>query len=89
MKLSPGVIAAIAAVLIAAGVAVAQSSGNDNVYTGCLTDHNVILKVSIGDEPAEPCAEGETQVSWNQSGPEGPQGEAGPAGSARRTRFAR
>ncbi|MCC6168456.1 MAG: collagen-like protein, partial [Caldilineaceae bacterium] len=80
MKLSPGVIAAIAAVFILTGVAVAQTPEPEDSYTGCLNEEGAITKVAVGEEPLEECSAGETQITWNQTGPAGPQGEPGKSG---------
>ena len=84
MRLSRSVVAFISASVLVlgviGGVALAQSAGGGDVYTGCLTAEGMISKVSIGTEPAEACAEGETQITWNQTGPQGERGPVGPVG---------
>lgn len=58
--------------LISNGTAFAEQ------YTGCIKRFGGILyKVEIGTEPKRPCGPHETEITWNQ---EGPQGEQGPPG---------
>ena len=68
--------AVFAVVLVAGalgGVAIAQIDSGD-AYTGCLTDGGSINKVAIGNEPLKPCPEDQTEIGWNQTGPQGPAG---------------
>jgi hypothetical protein len=88
--------ALIAGSVLVAGFAIAQSGTGDQ-YTGCLTKKGEIESVAIGTEPAQSCGKKDTQISWNQTGPQGlpganglvgqqgpsgAQGDAGPQGPA-------
>jgi hypothetical protein len=64
--------------LVAGGTALA--AGGPDTYTGCLTPGGKIVKIAIGSDPAGDCTGQQTQVSWNETGPEGPAGPQGPAG---------
>jgi hypothetical protein len=72
------------AALLVVGGSVAFGGGT-NTYTGCLKSNGELSKVAIGTSPSSACGISETQVSWNEQGPEGPvgpQGDPGPAGPA-------
>ena len=69
------------ALIVAGGVAFATSGAD--TYTGCLTAGGKIISVAIGTDPANTCVGGQTQISWNETGPQGPagpQGQTGPPG---------
>jgi hypothetical protein len=75
---------ATAAVLAAGGTTVALAdtgSAASPVYQGCL-NHSAGLLYNMKVDPATPpaCHLGDTQVTWNQSGPQGPVGPQGPKG---------
>ena len=55
---------------------------SQGAYHGCVSAKNGALRVI---NPSESCKQGETAITWNQTGPQGdigPQGIAGPAGPA-------
>jgi type VI secretion system secreted protein Hcp len=47
-----------------------------------LIDPTLAKPAGVNEEPARECVKDETQITWNQSGPQGPQGPAGPQGAA-------
>lgn len=86
------VLAAVALLVVAAGVAYATAaamSGGDTVILACQNQTNGLLRVVT--DPND-CRSGETAISWNQVGPQGlpgepgPKGEPGPAGAVIATR---
>jgi len=66
------------ALLVASGVAVATN--HSDTYTGCLTAGGSVINVAIGSDPAQMCGGNQTQISWNETGPQGPQGVPGAQG---------
>ena len=70
-----------AAVIVAIGAGFALANGGGNMYTGCLTSGGAINKVAIGEDPARPCEDDQTEISWNEEGPQGPIGPAGADGT--------
>jgi len=75
-KLTIVLVSVFCSAFFPSGVALAQVSRQ---YTGCLKNGK-ITNVAIGEQPLAPCDSTETEVSWNQTGPQGPQGVPGPAG---------
>lgn len=76
------VLAAAALWLLPVSEAQAAIPGADGVYAGCYNKSDKRIRV-IDAEAGETCKDGETQITWNQtgpSGPVGPQGETGPMG---------
>lgn len=73
----------VATVVIAGGIAVADSPDAAGVITACYDDRGQgDLRIVDGDQP---CKSNETRLTWNQEGPPGepgPQGEQGPQGPA-------
>jgi hypothetical protein len=47
-----------------------QGDGGDQ-YTGCLNKGGQIKNVAVGDQPLKPCRSNETEISWNETGPQG------------------
>jgi hypothetical protein len=68
-----GIVTLSGAAVAANGVLQDQST----TYTGCTNNGSGILRVL---QPGESCRSNETQISWNQTGPEGPAGPAGAMG---------
>ena len=66
--------AALPALLLAGGLAVASPPTSD--FSACLHDGS-LRSVATGGTPEEPCKKKETEVHWNQVGPQGPQGLQG------------
>ena len=66
-------------VLSVAGVAFGAIPDSDGVIHGCHLKMDGGLRV-VDTEAGETCRNGETDLVWNQTGPQGPQGEQGPAG---------
>src|SRR5262245_4769120 len=80
---SVGLVAALVVVIGAFGSSMASGQTTGDTYTGCLRDSGKIVKVAIGDAPAEPCVAPAIEVRWGETGPEGPpgaKGEIGPQG---------
>lgn len=51
-------------------------------YTGCIKRFGGLLyKVKVGTEPKFPCGHRETEITWNQEGPQGEQGDQGEPGA--------
>jgi hypothetical protein len=69
--------AAIAVLIIGAGVAYATIPDSAGVIHGCY-DKNGQLRVI--DSPGEACKKHETSLDWGQTGPQGPQGTPGAPG---------
>jgi hypothetical protein len=67
------VLALVATVVLVgsgAGVAALAQPDAGDVYTGCLNENSGVLhKVAVGFEPAMPCNEAESQVTWDRAGP--------------------
>lgn len=57
-----------------------SGSAGDATFTGCLSTNGRVSNVAIGDEPRRRCKRRQTEIHWNQSGPQGLQGSQGPAG---------
>lgn len=72
--------AVIAAVVGSAGTALAVSGNSSSpVFSGCIAGTNRAL-VNVHKAASVKCGKGETEISWNQTGPRGPAGQRGPAG---------
>jgi len=71
-------VSAAVAALLTGIVGVARSAGTE--LAGCLATNGQLSNVAIGSAPSRPCGSRETQISWNQTGPEGPAGPTGPRG---------
>lgn len=50
-------------------------------YTACLGKEGNLSKVAIGSAPKHACSKTETQISWNQLGPQGDRGPTGETGA--------
>ena len=74
-----GLPVAAAVILSLAGVSAVAAAEGDT-YSGCISPTNYLVKVAIGAEPSEPCDSDETQIQFNQTGPEGPEGDPGETG---------
>jgi hypothetical protein len=74
-----GLAVATAVILSLVGVGAAAAAEGDT-YSGCISPTSYLVKVAIGAEPSEPCDSDETQIQFNQTGPEGPQGNPGAIG---------
>lgn len=66
-------------VLVGSAVAVAAIPSADGTIHGCRKNSNGTLRV-IDAEAGQQCQQGETALTWNQTGPQGPQGPAGTDG---------
>lgn len=77
MKKRIPILIAVIALVAAGGIAAGSMHGDDVIYTGCLTRGGNIIKVAIGEEPAQPCADDHTLIKWNAQGPSGPPGPSG------------
>lgn len=76
----------VAAVAIVSGAAWAGIPDSDGVFHGCYDNQSGQMRI-VDTDTGEPkaCGKHETEVSWNQQGPEGdtgPQGPHGPVGPA-------
>jgi hypothetical protein len=69
--------ALVAGSVFATGFVIGESESG-NQYTGCLTKLGQITRVAIGSEPLRPCRNMQTQISWNQTGPQVAPGPPGP-----------
>ncbi len=87
MKTRAFIIGGITAVLLTGG-AVAYSAipdSDDGEIHGCRNNLTGSLRV-IDDQAGQNCSPGQTEITWNQTGPQGipgpagPQGETGPQG---------
>jgi hypothetical protein len=67
---------AIVALFLVGGVAWAAIPGSNGVITGCRHNSTGALRV-IDAEAGATCAGNETQLTWNQQGPQGPAGIVG------------
>jgi hypothetical protein len=70
-----------AAVIVAIGAGFALANGGGNTYTGCLTMGGAINNVAIGEDPARPCRDDQTEISWSEEGPPGADGQDGADGA--------
>jgi hypothetical protein len=73
-------LAGVAAVALAGGVAYATIPDNAGVIHTCFSKATGTWRPI--DYPSEKCKSGETQLDFNQRGPQGPPGPQGPAGPA-------
>ena len=73
-----GFLALVIAVGAAGSIAIGAIPSSSGVITGCY-DKSGLLRV-IDKEAGSQCADGETELSWNQQGPAGAPGQQGPAG---------
>jgi hypothetical protein len=73
------VLAILAAVVVATGVATGAIPAADGTVTGCYKAKGGALRV-IDAEGGATCATDEAKLSWNKSGPAGPAGPAGAKG---------
>jgi hypothetical protein len=65
------------AVVGSAGTALAVSgSSSSPVFSGCIAGANRAL-INVHKAASVKCAKGETEISWNQTGPRGPAGPPG------------
>lgn len=73
-------VAAAAAVVGSGGTALAVSGGSSSpVFSGCIAGAHRAL-INVHKAASVKCAKGETEISWNRTGPRGPAGSRGPAG---------
>src|SRR5690348_17373629 len=85
VKLSPALVLALAAVVLALrGVAAGSVPGHDGVITACIGKHGGGLRVvdTAKRGRAGRCSRRERKLTWNQTGPQGIQGLAGTSGPA-------
>jgi len=68
---------ALAAVVLAAGGAMASIPGGDGVIHACVNGTNGGVRLV---DPANGCRQSEESTSWNQTGQAGSQGQPGPRG---------
>lgn len=89
MRYRKAAVVAAAGLLVLGGGTIAFAGSavtTPGVVAGCYDNAQGTLRVLTTKSPA--CGKGETQISWNQTGPQGPQGDpgvtgpAGPAGAA-------
>jgi len=73
------VLAAVAVMAVAAGVAYATIPDSGGVIHGCYLNKIGTLRV-IDPSAGQKCAGFETPIQWNQTGPQGATGSAGPKG---------
>jgi hypothetical protein len=66
----------VGGLLIVAGIGYAAIPSPDGVIYGCYSNAKGIFRIA---EPGT-CTAQETQISWNQKGPQGPIGSTGPQG---------
>lgn len=60
----------VALFVSAAGVVALAQGDEGEVFTGCVNQNSGVLKsVAIGSEPAKPCNEEETEITWDRAGP--------------------
>jgi hypothetical protein len=80
----PALIAAAAIVLGVGGTTVALADAGSPappVYQGCLNHATGLLyNMKVNPATAPTCLQGDTSVTWNQTGPQGPAGPQGAAG---------
>jgi hypothetical protein len=77
-RLSPALLVAIAALVVALGGAAYAAIPDSGVIHGCY-DSGGSLKV-IDTSTVQTCPKGYTSLTWNQTGPQGGTGVSGPAG---------
>lgn len=74
--------AVAAAVVGSAGTALAVTgSSSSPVFSGCIAGTHRAL-INVHKAASVKCAKGQTEISWNQTGPRGRRGPAGPPGQA-------
>lgn len=73
----PAAIAAVAALLLAGGIAYASIPAPDGTINGCRKNTDGSLRVI---DSTATCASGWTALNWSQTGPAGPTGAAGVSG---------
>jgi hypothetical protein len=77
-----GAILGVCLALIVGTVALAAIPGLGGVITGCYNKSSGALRVIDAQAvPPQTCTNKETQLTWNQTGPQGPQGPQGPIGT--------
>jgi hypothetical protein len=64
--------------LASTGIVIATIPSPSGVIYGCYTKSTAAIRVI--DSAVDNCKQNETQLTWNQTGPQGPAGPAGPAG---------
>jgi uncharacterized membrane protein len=73
-----------AAFAVVAGVAYVTVPDSAGVIHGCYSVNGVKgqggTALSIVDSDVTTCAKGQSEITWNQVGPEGPAGPQGPVG---------
>lgn len=79
MRKALTMLTATAALVLATGAAMAAIPDSGGVIHGCYRLDG-LLRV-IDKEAGQTCRPSETELSWNQTGPQGPQGPAGPTGA--------
>lgn len=69
------VIVGAAALIVSSSVLAAGNSflNQDGTYTGCVSNNGSLRVLAPGDS----CKSNETQISWNQTGPQGLKGDTG------------
>ncbi|HEX5828868.1 MAG TPA: collagen-like protein [Candidatus Limnocylindrales bacterium] len=66
--------------VLAISAVVAGADPSSPTYTGCLTKDGTLYKVAVGSIPKTACSKTETQITWNQQGPQGLPGDQGAPG---------
>ena len=72
-------LASVALLALAGGIAYAQIPDTNGVIHGCYTKSTGAIRII--DDGVTTCKQGETSLNWNQKGAQGPIGPAGPAGT--------
>ena len=57
----------VATLLIGSSVVMVMAQGEPESFTGCLTAGGTLVRLAVGDEPAQPCSESQTEISWNSA----------------------
>lgn len=78
-RLSIGSIVGLFLALLLGAVALAAIPGAGGVITGCYDTKSGALRV-IDAQAGKACSKSETQLTWNQVGPQGPKGDTGVQG---------
>jgi hypothetical protein len=75
-------VALVGVIALVVGTAWVAWADDPIVFRACLSDKGTLYNISLTSVPR--CKDGDTQVTWNQQGPQGlpgPQGEQGPQGA--------
>ena len=53
--------------LVGSTVVMVMAQGEPESFTGCLTAGGTLTRLAVGDEPAQPCSDGQMEISWNSA----------------------